>query len=238
LLLQHDSREVAKAKPTHRSRVSNGSKFLTDIDGRSATARRMRDLVADLKQHLGGSPSPAQEIVLRRAATLAAWCEAQEAAHLTGEKLLDVQVYTTAVNALRRLIADLGLEAVARDVTPSLARYLADNSAVPAEPEQADAGNGDEGPDGGPDEPAADDPAPAAIAAPSSEPEREPDPPAKVGDVISIEDGRALLQFIEILADKREKWLLLAADGRPLEPHFSREAAEKRARRLIEEGRL
>ena len=37
---------------------------------------------------------------------------------------MDVQTYTTAVNALRRLLCDLGLERVARDVTPPLSDYL------------------------------------------------------------------------------------------------------------------
>ncbi len=47
----------------------------------------------------------------------------EEARLATGE-VLDVQTYTTAVNALRRLLGDLGLERVARDVTPPLADYL------------------------------------------------------------------------------------------------------------------
>ena len=58
------------------------------------------------------------------AAALIAWAEVEEAKLATGEKL-DVQTYTTAVNALRRLLGDLGLERVARDVTPPLADYLA-----------------------------------------------------------------------------------------------------------------
>ncbi len=47
-----------------------------------------------------------------------------EEAKLATGAVLDVQTYTTAVNALRRLLGDLGLERVARNVTPPLSDYL------------------------------------------------------------------------------------------------------------------
>jgi len=112
-----DSSAAATPNPTHRSRVANGSKLLSGIDGRSALARRYRDLIQDLRTHLGGSPSAAQEVIIRRAATLAAWAEAREAAALAGTEELDIGPFTTACNLLRRLIQDLGLEAVARQRT-------------------------------------------------------------------------------------------------------------------------
>jgi hypothetical protein len=59
-----------------------------------------------------------------------------------------------------------------------------------------------------------------------------------VGDTIQVEGGKARLQFVEVLADGRQRWWLLDASGRMLEPHFSREAAAARAKRLIQEGRL
>jgi hypothetical protein len=43
---------------------------------------------------------------------------------LKGEKF-DVAAYTTGVNALRRLLADIGQERRLRDVTPTLTEYLA-----------------------------------------------------------------------------------------------------------------
>jgi hypothetical protein len=119
-----DSQPIATLKPRARSRVSNGSQLLAGIDGRSAQARRYRDILAALREHLGGNPSAAQDIIARRAATLAAWAEAQEATALAGEAELDINQFVTATNSLRRLVQDLGLQSVARDVTPSLARYL------------------------------------------------------------------------------------------------------------------
>ena len=40
-------------------------------------------------------------------------------------KDIDIAEFTTATNALRRLLADLGLERRQRDLTPSLEGYLA-----------------------------------------------------------------------------------------------------------------
>ncbi len=121
------SATVTAAKPTARSRVSNGRElFLADVDGRSREARRYRDVFAALLAHLGGEDhaSETKRHLAKRASALIVWCEVEEAQLATGETL-DVQTYTTAVNALRRLLCDLGLERAARDVTPPLAEYLA-----------------------------------------------------------------------------------------------------------------
>lgn len=109
-----------------RARVSNGTSLFDPetVDGRSAAARRYRDVVEDLTAHLGGSPTTAEQLLLRRAATLAVWAETAEAEMIAG-KDLDVAVFTTAVNGLRRILADVGLAARLRDVTPSLEAYLA-----------------------------------------------------------------------------------------------------------------
>jgi len=75
--------------------------------------RASRANASEVKRHLA-----------KRASALIVWAEVEEAKLATGEKL-DVQTYTTAVNALRRLLGDLGLERAARDATPPLADYLA-----------------------------------------------------------------------------------------------------------------
>ena len=56
--------------------------------------------------------------------TLALWCEAAEA-EAAGGKELDLATYCTATNTLRRLLLDIGLERRMRDVTRSIASYLA-----------------------------------------------------------------------------------------------------------------
>jgi hypothetical protein len=90
---------------------------LEGVDGRTALARRYRDILEQLIADIGGDPSEAQSLILRRAATLAVWCEQSEAGLAQG-KPLDIAEFTTAVNALRRLLADTGLERRSRDVTP------------------------------------------------------------------------------------------------------------------------
>lgn len=119
------SAAIARIKPEGRSRISNGSAtFLPGTDGRSALARRWRDIASQLAADIGGDPSEAQSLIARRAATLGVWCEQCEAA-LAGGGTLDIVAFTTATNALRRLLADLGLERRAKDITPSVAEYVA-----------------------------------------------------------------------------------------------------------------
>lgn len=121
-----DSAAIAEPSPTTRSRLTNGRElFLAEVDGRSREARRYRDVYAGLVAHLGGEDciSEARRHLAKRAAALIVWAEMAEAALAQGEAL-DVAGYTTAINALRRLLGDLGLEPTARDVTPDLQTYL------------------------------------------------------------------------------------------------------------------
>jgi len=113
-------------KPRGRSRVSNGSAtFLDEVDGRSILARRYRDILRQLVSDIGGDPSEAQSIIAKRSATIAVWCELAEARLAKGEDLNIVE-FTTATNALRRLLFDLGIKRVPRDITPpSVASYIA-----------------------------------------------------------------------------------------------------------------
>jgi hypothetical protein len=112
-----DSALIDGPKPQARSRISNGSAvFLEGVDGRSVLARRYRDILASLVSDMGGDPSEAQSLIARRSATLAVWCELAETAMAKGDNL-DIAEFTTAANALRRLLSDLGLERRARDVT-------------------------------------------------------------------------------------------------------------------------
>ena len=118
-------------KPQARSRVGNGSDVLAGVDGRSATFRRYRDILASLCSDMGGDPSEAQMQIARRAASLSVWCEDQDTKAVNGEPF-DIAAYTTASNSLRRLLTDLGLERRARNVTPSLRDYIASKKAADA----------------------------------------------------------------------------------------------------------
>ena len=116
---------AAPKPPTTRSRVSNGRELVAGCDGRSAQARRYRDLMAEMISDLGGPDglSEGQRQLVRRAAGLSVQAEAVEAAIIGGEDI-DLGQYVTASNCLRRVLESLGLRRVAKDVTPDLASYL------------------------------------------------------------------------------------------------------------------
>jgi hypothetical protein len=110
---------IDKPPSRTRSRVSNGSAVLEGVDGRSAVARRYRDVLNELISDLGGDPSGAQSAIARRASALCVVCEQAEAEMVAGGAL-DLAEFTTAANSLRRLLSDLGLERRAKDITQAL----------------------------------------------------------------------------------------------------------------------
>lgn len=118
------SRNISRPKPQGATRIGTQGTILQGVDMRTHGGRRFKELCADLVDHLCDSPTAPQLAIIRRAAALSAWCEQMEAAQAAGGDF-DVAQYTTAANTMRRLLADLGLERRARDVTPpDLATYL------------------------------------------------------------------------------------------------------------------
>ncbi|WP_291179612.1 hypothetical protein [Hyphomicrobium sp.] len=97
--------------------------ILSNVDGRSTAMRRYKEVLAQLVSDAGGDPSEAVMLIMRRAATIAVWCEQAEVAMANGGTL-DIAEFTTATNALRRLLIDIGLERRPKDVTPTLDQYL------------------------------------------------------------------------------------------------------------------
>jgi hypothetical protein len=98
-------------------------------DGRSATARRFKDLVEDIAADLGGKDhlSEAQRQLIRRAAMLSAESERMEALAARGEAEFDIDLYGMICDRLGRLFGRLGLERVARPVndgSQALAEYF------------------------------------------------------------------------------------------------------------------
>lgn len=118
------SRHIAQPKPQGATRLGTGGTVLAGVDMRTNGGRRFKELCADLVHHLGDDPTAPQQAIIRRAAALAVWCEQAETAQAQGQDL-DIGAYSTASNTLRRLLTDLGLERCSRDVTPSLAEFIA-----------------------------------------------------------------------------------------------------------------
>jgi hypothetical protein len=92
---------------------------LGHLDGRTAAARRARELIEAIQTDLGGSDhlSEGERQLVQRAAVLGAYIESCEVKWLGGEAV-DLADYLAAINAQRRVLATIGLERRSRDVTP------------------------------------------------------------------------------------------------------------------------
>jgi hypothetical protein len=235
---------TAPRPPRLRSRATNGTAlFAESIDGRTALARRYRDLIAQFVADVGGDPSQTQQQVIRRAASLSVWCESVEAKLAAGEEI-DIGQFTTACNSVRRLLADIGLS---RHREPMRAIEATAIEPAVAEPAEAAAE-------------AADAPAPASItdtaerlrailgplspsrkpaAAPARAPEPEPEPIVPVpGDYEVVCEGRARLVCRSIEPDGREKWDVMCPARGSLGCWIGRDVARARAEQLDRDGRL
>ena len=111
-----------------RSKVTNGNRLSSEIDGRSAWARRMRDLINLHVADLGGPDaiSEAERSLIRRAATIATELERMEAQFAqAGEADPDaLDLYGRQAGVLKRILEGLGLRRRPRDVTPDLRTYI------------------------------------------------------------------------------------------------------------------
>ena len=124
-----DVSALAKPSKTTRSAIANGSRLhVVEVDGRSAEARRFRDIFAEIVSDLGGSDalSEAQRQLARRATLMSVQAELMEADSLTG-KPLDLDAYGALSDRLGRCFNRLGVKRVSK-VVPNL---LADHFARP-----------------------------------------------------------------------------------------------------------
>ena len=118
---------LAKPSRTTRSAVSNGSRLhAAEVDGRTADARRFRDVMAEIASDLGGSDtlSEAQRQLARRAAMLSVQGEKMEADAIAGG-VIDLDAFGALSDRLSRLFARLGVKRVARDATPTIEAIIA-----------------------------------------------------------------------------------------------------------------
>lgn len=113
---------------------------LDQLDGRTAAAKRARELIEAIEADLGGGDrlSEGSRQLIQRAAVLGTFIESCEAQWLRGEEVA-LADYLAAINAQRRVLATVGFERRARDVTPTLAEYLANEKAARSYGEPNDA---------------------------------------------------------------------------------------------------
>jgi hypothetical protein len=119
-----NSRETSGQKRSGRSRITNGSKLLLGIDGRSPWVRRCKDVLAAHLSDLGGADntSAAERSIIRRVAVLTTELERLEVKFASaGEASTeDLDTYSRVSANLRRLLEAVGLQRRPRDVTPTL----------------------------------------------------------------------------------------------------------------------
>lgn len=127
-----DRPATAPTPPASRSAVSNGSRALTGIDGRSALARRYRDLLVALGEGLGGDVDETERLQIRNAATLQLHAEDLTARMVRGEPV-DPEALSRATNGATRALAALRKRKATRKAPgASLADFLAARKATAA----------------------------------------------------------------------------------------------------------
>ena len=105
---------------------------LAVLDGRSREARAIKATIADLTEHIGGSPTAPQARLIKRIARLELYLTMMDArADQNGGMLTDhdSRQYLAWVNSIRLAMRDLGLEKSALR-QPSLAEVLGQGAAI------------------------------------------------------------------------------------------------------------
>lgn len=93
------------------------------VDQRSVTARRWRSTISDLAMQIGDHISPSEAMLLRRAATLAYFCERDEFLVMKGDTV-DEESYRRNVTSLGAVLVKLGLAQKSRDITKKESRMF------------------------------------------------------------------------------------------------------------------
>jgi len=126
----HDARKsLAMGCATSRSKISNGTRLHQNVDGRSSSARRFRDLLASLQVEIGGSLNEADQSLTRQAAMLLLKSEEMQAAAIRGEPIDSDQLIRLASTSKRILGVIAAKAAKRRPAGNALADYLSRSSA-------------------------------------------------------------------------------------------------------------
>lgn len=127
-MLPDATAEAPRKGPNRPNKVRLRS--LADLDRRTAAAKAAFELKAGIVADLGGEDALTrmQIVLVDNIALLGAALSDMAARYLAGEGA-DLALYSTLANSQRRLLADLGLDRRARDITPDLHSYLKERAA-------------------------------------------------------------------------------------------------------------
>jgi hypothetical protein len=108
-----------------RSKVTNHTDLLPDLDGRSALARRFRDLISAYISDMGGIENCSEIKIglLRRLAAASVLAEAIEAKAMNGVAI-DLSEFCNLASTVVRISTRTGLTRQSKNVTPTLAEYI------------------------------------------------------------------------------------------------------------------
>jgi hypothetical protein len=113
------------ASVRQRSRITNGRDLLPDIDGRSAYARRFKDVMAALVSDQGGADrlTEARFQLMRRFAAAAVIAEVMESRLARGVQI-NITEHAQLSSTLVRIAQRIGINRRFKDITPALPDYL------------------------------------------------------------------------------------------------------------------
>jgi hypothetical protein len=103
--------------------------MLEGVDGRTASARRYRDLCRAFEEELGGSLNEVELGLVRQAVTLTLRAEQMQGAVVRGE-MVDSDQLIRLSSTSKRILSDIAAKAAKRKpATPTLADHLAKRAA-------------------------------------------------------------------------------------------------------------
>lgn len=101
--MQRVHRTITGISTTNRSRVSNGTKLLAGVDGRSPLARRFRDIIRSYEAEFEVA-SDFDKDLIRQAAFLVIRIEDLQSKHLQGHEIKDDDVVRLTGKLQRNLL--------------------------------------------------------------------------------------------------------------------------------------
>jgi hypothetical protein len=127
--MQHAHQRLTRISTTNRSAVTNGSRLLEGIDGRSPLARRFRDLIKAYEAEIGGELTEVERGLVKQAAALTLRAEQMQAAIVRGEPIDNDQLIRISGTA-KRILGAIGDKASKRKpAAPTLQDHIARRTA-------------------------------------------------------------------------------------------------------------
>jgi len=109
-IMQTVHKPNARPSTTNRSAVTNGSKLLVGIDGRSPAARRFRDLVDAYTSEIGGELTEVERGLVKQAAALTLTAEGMQADIVNG-KPVDTDAMIRVTSTAKRILGAISAKA-------------------------------------------------------------------------------------------------------------------------------